>query len=67
MTMNNIEVDELLKALETIRAAKYPCIPPQLIQSIVNAEFENQDSRPEGSKNTKKLIDEFLKQAVKES
>jgi len=67
MPMNKVEVDNLLKVLETIRATKYPDIPPELIQSIVYAEFENQDSRAEGSRNTKKLMDDFLKEVVKEN
>ncbi len=64
--MNSIEVDELLKVLETIRATKYPDIPSRLIKDIVQAQFENQDDRTQGSRNTKKLIDDFLKEVVKE-
>ena len=67
MTMNNIEVEELLKVLEAIRAEKYPDIPPELIKDIIQAQFENQDDRAQGRRNTKKLIDDFLKEAVKES
>lgn len=67
MTMNNIEVEELLKVLEAIRAEKYPDIPPELIKNIIQAQFENQDDRAQGRRNTKKLIDDFLKEAVKES
>ena len=67
MPMNKVEVDNLLKVLETIRVAKYPDIPSELIRSIVHAEFENQDSRTEGSRNTKKLMDDFLKEAVREN
>ena len=65
--MNNIEVEELLKVLEAIRAEKYPDIPPELIKDIIQAQFENQDDRAQGRRNTKKLIDDFLKEAVKES
>ncbi|OPX85433.1 MAG: hypothetical protein A4E53_03427 [Pelotomaculum sp. PtaB.Bin104] len=67
MTMNSIEVEELLKVLEAIRAEKYPDIPPELIKNIIQAQFENQDDRAQGRRNTKKLIDDFLKEAVKES
>ncbi len=45
MTMNSIEVEELLKVLEAIRAEKYPDIPPELIKNIIQAQFENQDDR----------------------
>ena len=67
MPMNSIEVEELLKVLEAIRAEKYPDIPPELIKNIIQAQFENQDDRAQGRRNTKKLIDDFLKEAVKES
>lgn len=59
--MNNIEVEELIGVLETIRSEKYPDIPTELIRSIVNAQFEKQDDRVQARKDTKKLIDEFLK------
>ncbi len=65
--MNKIEVEELLKVLETIRAEKHPEIPPRLINDIVQAQFESQDDRAEGSRKTKKLIDDFLKEVVKEN
>lgn len=67
MTMNKVEVEELLKVLETIRAEKYPDIPSELIRSIVQAQFENQDNRAQGHRDAKNLIDGFLKQVVAES
>ena len=67
MTMNKVEVEELLKVLETIRAEKYPGIPPELIKNIVQSQFENQDDRALGYRDTKNLIDNFLKQVVAES
>jgi len=65
--MNKVEVEELLKVLETIRAEKYTDIPPELIRNIVQAQFENQDDRTQGYRNTKRLVDDFLKQVVIES
>jgi hypothetical protein len=67
MTMNKVEVEELLKVLEAIRTEKYPNIPSELIRNIVQAQFENQDDRTQGYRDTKKLIDDFLKQVVVES
>jgi len=65
--MNKVESEDLLAELEKIRAAKYPDIPAELIRAIVHAEFENQDpkDRPEGSRLTKKLIDDYLRDNVK--
>ncbi len=64
--MNKVESDDLLAELEKIRAAKYPGIPAELIKAIVHAEFENQDpkDRPEGSRLTKKLIDDYLRENI---
>ena len=64
MTMNNIEVEELLKVLEIIRSEKFSDVPQELIQGIVKAQFEKQDDRTQARKDTKKLIDDFLKESV---
>ena len=60
--MKNIEVEELLKVLESIRNEKFPDISKELIQGIVYAQFEKQDDRAQAKKDTKKLIDDFLKE-----
>lgn len=62
---NNIEVEELITVLEGIRAEQYPDISSELIRSIVEAQFENQDDRTISRRNTKKLVDDFLKEAMK--
>ena len=59
--MKNVEVDELVKVLETIRKEKYPDLPEELISNIVNVQFKNQDDRVKARNDTKKLIDTFLK------
>ena len=64
--MNKVEVEELLNVLEAIRAQKYPDVPPELIKNIVDTQFANQDNREEGSRQTKRLIDDFLREAVRE-
>ena len=64
MTMNKIEVEELLNVLEMIRNEKFPDIPQDLIRGIVNAQFEKQDDRTQARRDTKKLIDDFLKEFV---
>lgn len=61
MMMNKVEVEELINVLETIRISQYPDIPPELVRSIVETQFENQDDRATSRKITKKLVDEFLK------
>ena len=67
MIMNNVEVEELLNVLEEIRSEKYPDIPAEVIKSIVEAQFESQDDRAEGSRKTKRLIDSFLNEVVQEN
>lgn len=59
--MNSIEVEELLKVLEAVRSEKYPSIPAGLIEAIVHAQFENQDNLEQGSRITRKLVDEYMK------
>ena len=59
--MNKVEVEELIVVLEDMRASQYPDIPPELIRSIVETQFENQDDRTVSRRTTKKLIDDFLK------
>lgn len=59
--MNNIEIDELIQVLEEIRSTQYPDIPADLIKNIVYAQFEKQDDRAQSRKDTKKLVDDFLK------
>lgn len=66
MTMNNIEVTDLLNVLEHIREGKYPDIPQEVIQGIVYAQFEKQDDRTQARKDTKRIIDEFIKSIVDE-
>lgn len=59
--MNSVQVDELLGVLEKVRAEKYPDIPADLIAAIVKAQFENQDNTEQGSRITRKLVDDYLK------
>ena len=66
MIMNNVEVEELLNVLEEIRSEKYPGIPSDIIKGIVQAQFESQDDRAEGSRKTKRLIDSYLNKVVQE-
>lgn len=66
MIMNKVEVEELLNVLEGIRVTKYNAIPSDLIANIVQAQFDCQDDRAEGMRRTKKLIDSFLNEVVKE-
>ena len=59
--MNSVEVEELLRVLEAVRAEKYPDIPAELIKDIVTAQFENQDDPEQGSRATKRLVADFMK------
>lgn len=64
MMRNEIEIEELLRVLETIRLEQYPDIPAEVIRNIVIAQFENQDDRALGRRNTKKIIEDFLREVV---
>lgn len=65
MIMNEDDVEELLKALESIREEKYPSIPFEVVKGIVYTQFESQDNRVEGRRITKDLIERFLNDVVK--
>jgi hypothetical protein len=64
MMKNEIEIEELLRVLETIRSEQYSNIPAEIIRKIVFAQFENQDDRALGRRNTKKIIDDYLREVV---
>ncbi len=63
---SNIEVEELISVLEMIRAEQHPEIPSELIRDIVEAEFECADNRVQARKETKRLIDVYLKKVDEE-
>ena len=67
MIMTKVESEDLLKVLERIRAEKYPDVPAKLIADLVQAQFDNQDSRAEGARATRQLVDEFLRVTIAES
>ncbi len=58
---SKVEIEELISVLEDIRSTQYPKIPAKLIRDIVYAEFEKQDDRAQGRKDTKRLVDDYLK------
>ncbi len=58
---SKVEIEELISVLEEIRSTQYPDIPAKLIKDIVYAEFEKQDDRAQGRKDSKRLVEEFLK------
>ncbi|WP_373231805.1 hypothetical protein [Cohnella sp.] len=64
MMRNEIEVEELLRVLETIRSEQYPDIPAEIIREVVIAQFENQDDRTLGRRDTKKIIDDYLREVT---
>lgn len=64
MKRNEIEVEELLRALETIRAEQYPDVPAEIIREIVLAQFEYQDDRSEARRNTVKTLEDYLNNIV---
>lgn len=62
--MKNSNLEELLGALETIRAERYPEVPKELLENLLMVEYENQDDRAEGQSKAMKVLDEFLNKIV---
>ena len=59
MTRSN-DLDELLKALETIRASDYPELHKELLEQLLQVEYENQDNRVGAQSKAMKLIDDYF-------
>lgn len=64
MIRNNLE--ELLSVLEEIRKEKYPEISSELINQIVQTQYDNQDKRLEARTQTNKIVAEFLSEKIQE-
>lgn len=62
--MKNSNLEELLGALETIRAEKYPEVPKEVLEDLLMVEYENQDDRAEGQAKAMKILDEYLNKLV---
>ena len=62
----NVEVEELISVLEKLRAEQHPEIPSKLIRDIVEVEFERTDDRAQARKETKRLIDVFIRSVDEE-
>ena len=57
---NNLE--ELRSTLETIRAEKYPDIPAEVINAIIDIQNQNQDNPAKRQSETQKLIIQYANQ-----
>ena len=61
----NSNLTELLDALETIRRENHPEIPKELLEEILNIEYEHQDNRSEAAQSkTLKFLEQHLNQLV---
>lgn len=63
MRTNNF--NELLLTVEKIRAEKYPHISPELLEKIIKAEFDHQDSRANASELVNKIVAATLEEEGK--
>lgn len=59
MTRSN-NLNELLKALDIIRATDYPELHMELLEQLLQIEYENQDNRVEAQSKAMKLIDDYF-------
>lgn len=58
--MARSNLSELISVLESIRATEYPDIPPEIIEKIVHAQYDNQDDRGAARSKTMRIISEFM-------
>ena len=61
---SNVALEELLGVLNKIREQQHPVIPESLLKDIVEAEYGNQDDPVEARKASRRIIDNYLKNAV---
>lgn len=61
MTMND-EPTEIIKTLETIREEKYPNIPPELVEEIVQIEYEGLENRDQVQSQISEIVEEYLEE-----
>lgn len=61
MKMKN-NLDELRSTLESIRAAKYPDIPAEVISAIIDVQNQNQNDPARRQRETQKLIIQYSNQ-----
>lgn len=57
---NNLE--ELRNTLEEIRVSEYPSIPKEVIDEIVDIQFQNQDNPGKRQSETQKIIMKYANQ-----
>lgn len=60
MTETRQNLDELLQALESVRASKYPYVPKELVENVAMAEYANQDDRAKARTETMKIIADYI-------
>ncbi|WP_102342199.1 hypothetical protein [Galactobacillus timonensis] len=60
MTETRQNLDELLQALESVRASKYPYVPKELVEKVALAEYTNQDDRAKARTETMKIIADYI-------
>lgn len=60
MTETRQNLDELLQALEYVRASKYPYVPKELVEKVAISEYANQDDRAKARTETMKIIADYI-------
>jgi hypothetical protein len=61
MTTND-EPTEIVETLETIRAEKYPSIPPELVKELVQLEYEGLEDRDQVQGDISEVVEEYLEE-----
>ena len=59
--MNKNNLDELMNALETIRAEQFPDVPKDLLDAILMTEYDNLDNRSVAQTKSLNILDEYLR------
>lgn len=54
------DLHDLIANVDDVRTQKYPNIPKDLVEEIIQAEYEQLDSRPEGMRRVSEIISRYL-------
>jgi hypothetical protein len=62
--MKKSNLEELMSALETIRAKQHPEIPKELLDALLQLEFDKLDNRADAQSACMKVLDDYLTKII---
>ena len=63
MTERNNNLDDLISAIESIRAEKYPELPKELLSELILVEYNYQDNRVQAQSKYLDILEKYFNKA----